>query len=177
MASSPDPLFTQKHDSDIQGNLENQFAEEAGCGLANPSMVPVTFDLHNFSCDAISRTPSYDGQDPSPATDPADVLLAVQMEKLRVEEALAARDNVVAHLEDAYISVRQKVATILRLEQELEVFKRASTPANTNSFESDPKPPGSPQSDPSQMFEELEETQAGAVVDPVIQILLKEGNN
>jgi hypothetical protein len=106
------------------------------------------------------------------------VLLAVQMEKLRVEEALAARDNVVTHLEDAYISVRQKVATISRLEQELEVFKRASTPANTNScgFESDSKPPGTPQLYPSQTFEELEETQAGAMIYLVIQISLKDGN-
>ncbi|KIK96671.1 hypothetical protein PAXRUDRAFT_32236 [Paxillus rubicundulus Ve08.2h10] len=56
----------------------------------------------------------------------------LQMEKLHVAEALAARDNVVVRLEDAYTSVRQKAATILRLEQELECLKRASTPANTN---------------------------------------------
>ncbi|KAI9570737.1 hypothetical protein HD554DRAFT_2241937 [Boletus coccyginus] len=89
------------------------------------------------------------------------MLLAVQMERMRVEEALAARDNVVAHLEDAHISVRQKAATILRLEQELKVFKRTSTPANTlpSGFESDSKP-GTPQSDSSQAaFEELEDTQ------------------
>ena len=101
------------------------------------------------------------------------------MEKLRVEEALAARDNVVAHLEDAYISVRQKAATILRLEQELEVFKRCSTPANTNSsgFESDPRPPRTPQSDPNQIFEELEDTQAGAMIYPVMQSRLRKVNN
>ncbi|KAF8548462.1 hypothetical protein OG21DRAFT_1500995 [Imleria badia] len=94
----------------------------------------------------------------------ADVLLAIQIEKLRVEEALVARDNVVAHLEDAYISVRQKAETILRLEQELEVFKRASTPANTNSsgFECVLKLPGTPPSDPGQTFEELEATQMGS---------------
>jgi hypothetical protein len=34
-----------------------------------------------------------------------------------VEEALVARDNVVAFLEDAYTSVRQKASTILRLER------------------------------------------------------------
>ncbi|KAF8839849.1 hypothetical protein BDN67DRAFT_904658, partial [Paxillus ammoniavirescens] len=62
----------------------------------------------------------------------ADALLAVQMEKLHVAEALAARDNVVVRLEDAYTSVRQKAATILRLEQELECLKRASTPANAD---------------------------------------------
>jgi len=120
---------------------------------------------------------SYDLQDPSPAADLADVLLAVQMEKMRVEEALAARDNVVARLEDAYISVRHKAATISRLEQELEVFKRASTPANMkpSGFESDSKP-GTPQSDPSQVFEELEDTQAGAMIDFVTQISLKRTN-
>ncbi|KAG9318069.1 hypothetical protein JVU11DRAFT_133 [Chiua virens] len=80
-----------------------------------------------------------DGQDTSPATDMADVLLAVQMEKLRVEEALAARDNVVAHLEDAYIS-------------------RASTPATTSSsgFEVVVKPPGTPR------CETFEDTQKDA---------------
>ncbi|KAF9228839.1 hypothetical protein BS17DRAFT_212981 [Gyrodon lividus] len=65
--------------------------------------------------------------------DMADALLAVQMEKLHVAEALAARDNAVARLEDAYTSVCQKAAIILRLEQELQGFKRASTPASTNS--------------------------------------------
>lgn len=101
------------------------------------------------------------------------MLLAVQMEKLRVEEALAARDNVVAHLEDAYVSVRQKATTILRLEQELEVFKRASTPANTNSsgFEIVLEPPGTPRSDPGQVFEELAETRASIVVYSVVRIL------
>ncbi|KIJ63349.1 hypothetical protein HYDPIDRAFT_92430 [Hydnomerulius pinastri MD-312] len=62
-----------------------------------------------------------------------DIALAVQLERLRVAEALTARDNIVMHLEDAYTSVRQKAATILQLEQELQVFKRASTPATTNS--------------------------------------------
>ncbi|KIJ17031.1 hypothetical protein PAXINDRAFT_74045, partial [Paxillus involutus ATCC 200175] len=68
-------------------------------------------------------------QDPA---DIADALLAVQMEKLHVAEALVARDNAVVRLEDAYTSVRQKAATILRLEQELECLKRASTPADTD---------------------------------------------
>lgn len=106
----------------------------------------------------------------------ADVLLAIQIEKLRVEEALVARDNVVAHLEDAYISVRQKAETILRLEQELEAFKRTSTPANTNlsGFESILKLPWIPPSDHSQTFEQLEtKAQAGAMFYPAVQILLK----
>lgn len=95
----------------------------------------------------------------------ADMLLAVQMERLRVEEALAARDNVVAHLEDAYASVRQKAATILRLEQELGVFKRASTPANTNPSSSEilSEPPGMSQSDPGEVFEGLAENRASIV--------------
>ncbi|KAN0073785.1 hypothetical protein V8E55_012039 [Tylopilus felleus] len=102
----------------------------------------------------------------------ADVLLAVQMEKLRVEEALAARNNVVAHLEDAYISVRQKAETILRLEQELEMFKRASTPANTNSSGSE-SVPKTPPLGTSQNFEDVEETQAGVLVHSVVPALLK----
>lgn len=91
-----------------------------------------------------------------------------------MEEALAARDNVVAHLEDAYISVRQKAETILRLEQELEVFKRASTPANTNTttYEIASKPLGTPQSDPSKPSKELEVTssQAGTILSSIIRI-------
>lgn len=119
---------------------------------------------------------SNDAQDPGLTTDVADMLLAVQMEKLRVEEALAARDNVVAHLEDAYVSVRQKAAMILRLERELQVFKRASTPANTNSssLEIVLRPPGTPRSDPGQVFEETAETQASIVVYSVVRMLSKE---
>lgn len=95
----------------------------------------------------------------------AEVLLAVQMEKLRVEEALVARDNAVAHLEDAYASVRHKAETILRLEQELKVFKRASTPANTNSnsFEATSKPPGALRLDPGRAFEEFDVSQVGTM--------------
>lgn len=107
----------------------------------------------------------------------ADVLLAVQMEKLRVEEALAARDNVVACLEDAYTSVRQKAATILRLERELETLKRPSTPANANLEVTFLKLPGTPQpqpqSSPRQAFEELDEQQASSVVYSGIQMKLK----
>lgn len=151
-------------------NLESQLAGEVGCDLINPSMV--FFDPHHCTTLHMTRllaTPSHDEQDM------ADVLLAVQMERLHVEEALAARDNVVAHLEDAYLSVRQKAETILRLEQELEVFKRASTPANTNTsnVEIMLQHPGTPQADPGQAFEELQVTQAGTVLYPVIHILYK----
>lgn len=106
----------------------------------------------------------------------ADVLLAVQMEKLRVEEALAARNNVVAHLEDAYISVRQKAETILRLEQELEMFKRASTPANTNSSGSE-SVPKTPPLGTSQNFEDVEEIQAGVWFTPSFQPCLRKSNS
>ncbi|KAI6124028.1 hypothetical protein EDD16DRAFT_592804 [Pisolithus croceorrhizus] len=60
----------------------------------------------------------------------AEVALAVQLERLRVTEALAARDNVVVRLEDAYTSVRQKSAIVSRLERELEILRRSSTPSS-----------------------------------------------
>ncbi|KAF9239150.1 hypothetical protein BU15DRAFT_74842 [Melanogaster broomeanus] len=94
----------------------------------------------------------------------ADALLAVEMQKLRIAEALAARDNVVDRLEDAYTSVRQKAATILRLEQELEHLKRSSTPANANStgsqtvFQHPPTPPVHEQ-DQDQSVKEVHENQ------------------
>ncbi|KAH7890074.1 hypothetical protein F5I97DRAFT_1965178 [Phlebopus sp. FC_14] len=69
-------------------------------------------------------------QDPSVM---ADIALVVQMERLRVAEALAARDNVVVHLEKAYTSVRQKAAIIFQLEQELETLRRSATSVNTDS--------------------------------------------
>ncbi|KAG0706460.1 hypothetical protein DFH29DRAFT_1022344 [Suillus ampliporus] len=50
------------------------------------------------------------------------------MERMRVAEVLSARDTVVERLEDAYISVRQKAATIDRLQRELEDLRRPSTP-------------------------------------------------
>ncbi|KAI6097958.1 hypothetical protein EDD16DRAFT_584196 [Pisolithus croceorrhizus] len=70
---------------------------------------------------------TYPMQDPAAV---AEVALAVQLERLRVREALAARDNVVVRLEDAYTSVRQKSAIISRLERELEILRRSSTPSS-----------------------------------------------
>ncbi|KAI6017443.1 hypothetical protein EDC04DRAFT_2943424, partial [Pisolithus marmoratus] len=65
----------------------------------------------------------------------AELALAVQLERLRVAEALAARDNVVGLLEDAYISVRQKTATISRLERELEILRQSSSsPSNSRAL-------------------------------------------
>lgn len=72
---------------------------------------------------------TYHTQDPAAV---AEIALAVQLERLRVTEALAARDNVVVRLEDAYTSVRQKSATISRLERELDVLRRSSTPSFSN---------------------------------------------
>ncbi|KAG1736786.1 hypothetical protein EDB19DRAFT_1829820 [Suillus lakei] len=51
------------------------------------------------------------------------------MERMRVTEVIAARDTVVERLEDAYVSVRQKAATIDRLQRELDNLRRTSTPA------------------------------------------------
>ncbi|KAG2040259.1 hypothetical protein BDR03DRAFT_915901 [Suillus americanus] len=53
------------------------------------------------------------------------------MERMRVAEVLAARDTVVERLEDAYVSVRQKSATIDRLQCELDNLRRPSTPATS----------------------------------------------
>jgi hypothetical protein len=61
----------------------------------------------------------------------AELTLIIQMERMRVAEVLAARDTVVHRLEDAYTSVRQKAATIDRLQRELEDLKRPSTPATS----------------------------------------------
>lgn len=58
-------------------------------------------------------------------------MLIIQMERMRVAEVLAARDTVVHRLEDAYTSVRQKAATIDRLQRELEDLKRPSTPTTS----------------------------------------------
>lgn len=55
-------------------------------------------------------------------------------------EVIAARDTVVHRLEDAYTSVRQKVAIIDRLERELEDLKRTSTPTTSTSGSRDLKP-------------------------------------
>ncbi|KAI6004924.1 hypothetical protein EDD15DRAFT_1025195 [Pisolithus albus] len=62
----------------------------------------------------------------------AEVAIAAQLERLRVTEALAACDNVVVLLQDAYTSVRQKSAIIFRLERELEILRHSSTPSSIN---------------------------------------------
>ncbi|KAF7972252.1 hypothetical protein HWV62_18564 [Athelia sp. TMB] len=48
----------------------------------------------------------------------AEMSLEIQMERMRVTEAISARDNVVKRLVDAHVSIRQKVAVIDRLEAE-----------------------------------------------------------
>ncbi|KAG2047742.1 hypothetical protein BDR06DRAFT_943785 [Suillus hirtellus] len=53
------------------------------------------------------------------------------MERMRVAEVIAARDIVVERLEDAYVSVRQKSATIDRLQRELDDLRRPSTRATS----------------------------------------------
>ncbi|KAG0692340.1 hypothetical protein DFH29DRAFT_1048614 [Suillus ampliporus] len=56
------------------------------------------------------------------------------MERMRVAEVLSAR---VERLEDAYISVRQKAATIDRLQRQLEDLRRPSTPTASVSRDHD----------------------------------------
>lgn len=50
--------------------------------------------------------------------------LEIQMERMRVAETIAARDNVVKRLVDAHVSIRQKVAVIDRLESEKTELRR-----------------------------------------------------
>ncbi|EGO21953.1 hypothetical protein SERLADRAFT_410420 [Serpula lacrymans var. lacrymans S7.9] len=57
---------------------------------------------------------------------PAEVALSVQLEKMRVIEAMGARDTAVHRLENAYISVRQKTEIIDKLKREVEEMKRAA---------------------------------------------------
>lgn len=50
--------------------------------------------------------------------------IEIQLERMRVSEAMAARDNVVHRLTDAHVSIRQKVETIQSLELEKEELIR-----------------------------------------------------
>lgn len=53
--------------------------------------------------------------------------LEIQMERMRVAETIAARDNVVKRLVDAHVSIRQKIAVIDRLESDkAELHKKLS---------------------------------------------------
>ncbi|KIK47710.1 hypothetical protein CY34DRAFT_73516, partial [Suillus luteus UH-Slu-Lm8-n1] len=63
--------------------------------------------------------------------------LIIQMERMRVAEVIAARDTVVERLEDAYVSVWQKSATIDRLQRELDNLRRPSTPATSMAGDDD----------------------------------------
>lgn len=76
-------------------------------------------------------------------SDAAGLALIIQMERMRVAEVIAARDTVVERLEDAYVSVRQKSATIDRLQRELDDLRRPSTPATsvTRDDDSSTQPP------------------------------------
>ncbi|KAI6111197.1 hypothetical protein F5141DRAFT_772367 [Pisolithus sp. B1] len=70
-----------------------------------------------------------------PTQDPpavVEVALAVQLERLRVTEALVACNNAVVRLKDACTSLRQKSAIISRLERELEILRQSSTPSSMN---------------------------------------------
>jgi hypothetical protein len=76
----------------------------------------------------------YSFQDTS---DAAGLALIIQMERMRVAEVIAARDTVVERLEDAYVSVWQKSATIDRLQRELDNLRRPSTPATSMARDDD----------------------------------------
>lgn len=52
-------------------------------------------------------------------------------------EVIAARDTVVERLEDAYVSVWQKSATIDRLQRELDNLRRPCTPATSMARDDD----------------------------------------
>ena len=54
----------------------------------------------------------------------AEMAIEIQVERMRVVEAITARDAVVQRLADAHISIRQKVAIIGRLELEKEELER-----------------------------------------------------
>lgn len=66
--------------------------------------------------------------------------LDIQMERMRVAEAMYARDTVVKRLVDAHISIRQKVAIINRLEEEkAELQRRLSDPKGLCIEDDDPE--------------------------------------
>lgn len=65
-------------------------------------------------------------QDPFRA---AEMAIEIQLERMRVSEAMTARDNIAHRLTDAHLSIRQKVETIQRLELEKEELTR-KLPAN-----------------------------------------------
>jgi hypothetical protein len=54
----------------------------------------------------------------------AEMAIEIQVERMRVVEAITARDAVVQRLADAHISIREKVAIIGRLELEKEELER-----------------------------------------------------
>ena len=60
-------------------------------------------------------------QDPFRA---AEMAIEIQVERMRVVEAMTARDAVVQRLADAHVSIRQKVAVIDRLELEKDDLRR-----------------------------------------------------
>jgi hypothetical protein len=50
--------------------------------------------------------------------------IEIQVERMRVVEAITARDAVVQRLNDAHVSIRQKAAIIDHLELEMEDMRR-----------------------------------------------------
>jgi len=54
----------------------------------------------------------------------AEMAIEIQVERMRVVEAMTARDAVVQRLNDAHVSIRQKVAIIDRLELEKDDLRR-----------------------------------------------------
>src|ERR1700728_3656991 len=54
----------------------------------------------------------------------AEMAIEIQVERMRVVEAITARDAVVQRLNDAHVSIRQKTAIIDHLELEKEDLRR-----------------------------------------------------
>ncbi|KXN91932.1 hypothetical protein AN958_11317, partial [Leucoagaricus sp. SymC.cos] len=68
----------------------------------------------------------------------AEMAIEIQLEKLRVAEAMNARDALVQKLSDAYTSIREKTDLIDRLQQALNSAMNATTDASNAAFPTTP---------------------------------------
>ena len=105
----------------------------------------------------------------------AESAIAIQMEKMRAAEAIAARDVIAQHLSLACKSIRDKTATIDTLHQQnkylediLKEHTLAYTPANTATASQSEQPPPAGQEAPcAEPIDENSEAEKSAHKEPL----------
>ncbi|KAJ3569995.1 hypothetical protein NP233_g4688 [Leucocoprinus birnbaumii] len=118
---------------------------------------------YTFMVPSDSEPANNAGPKPELPTNPlriAEMAIEIQVEKLRVAEAMSARDVLVQKLSDAYTSIREKTDLIDRLQQALNAAMGANTNTTNVPFSTSPRQGWNPPADMSGLRSQVADLEA-----------------